>query len=344
MPTKNLRILARKLVRVGALSVIFGGCSQGTTQTARHRSDIIETTLSPAEFHRQQKLQLAWKSDNQLELASGVLFNVHNQALFFEGHDTIERLSLHSSSYCGVADECDISQEAKRSPIGHAAWFRTAYEDALELCVWMAGLENCLEEHPASTHCYLVHDVDERYPPLPIAHSVTTMDDPLYRVLEQTEKIYLRDRGLTSEGGDDACFAWQVNVSDTKDAISLTRKEEVDGAQITARRIIRLGEQYTWTWGKSYSYGVGRHEPDAPPIATEGRAKCSNAADGTTWKTIGTASMCIVSLGNFVTSDADSIELDKIKLYLSHRACEQAGRAKVGKRVPTCGRQKHRAN
>ncbi len=97
-----------------------------------------------------------------------------------------------------------------------------------------------------------------------------------------------------------------------------------------------LGSEYVWTWGKSYHY-TKEQEPERVPAETDARESCpASLPDGADWVTLGTASHCLVPLGEFVKADANAIELGEVTLYRSKVACERTRVAGLAMRVPSC--------
>ncbi len=351
MPSIGLSILVLTLLGAGCARNASPGPkpSAKTSANASVKASAKASapkTLSPAEFHQLRSLQLKWKTESGLELASGVTFNIHNGALFFPDHRTIEQLSLHSSAECATNPaDCGVAVEVQWSAKGSAAWLQASNspdENSLDLCIWQAALHDCVAEHPGAIDCYAVHDVDAQYPPAPIVHSAATLADPLFQALGKTQVVYLRDRGLTSEGGDDACYAWEVDTSKSADLVFLERWDQEEEKRVRAGRTIRVHETYTWTWGKSYTSGVAIDDKgdQAPPIVTEEREGCPETipdnAEEVQWGTIGVASYCLVPLGKFVRADARVIELAETSLYKTASACEQSRHEKIAARIPRC--------
>ncbi len=297
---------------------------------------------SPEQFHQRTSVDFVWKNNDLVELAPGVTFNIHNGSLFYQGRTQIEELNLLSGDDCPVAEECTDAEdrlETGIAPNGAMIWLTLGdgFFEKLQICVWKPALANCSEELPAQTECYALHDVIRHHPPKAVVHSAATEADPLFQALQETETVYLPDRGLTSDGGDgDECFAWQVDSDDSSDSVRLSRKELQGEARVEPARKIRFFQGYTWSWSKGSQAGSVDLDNVEVPSAAEKRECHEPTDDDGWWSTSSTASYCNVPLGDFLRADAKSIELGKTTLYKTLAACERSRRAQLLSRIPSC--------
>ncbi len=336
-------------------------CAGNSTNKAGEPTRIItapvETAVveSPKQFHQRTSVEFLWKNNDLVELAPGVTLNIQNGSLFYQGRTQVETLRFACNTDASGA-ECTVSADRVATaiaPNGAMIWLSSGDGalDELQICIRQPAVANCSDLFPAEASCYELHHVARHYPPKAIVHAATTLADPLFQALQETETIYLRDRGLTAEGDGDACFAWHVDSEHSQDdefwrnTVRLTRIEQQGGTRVELAWTISFSYGYTWNWSKGSQPGTV-DLTKVVPIAAETR-ECFGPTDGVIdddadgdrggmGKIMSMSTVCSAPLGDFRGADADSIELSKTSFYKTLAACEQSRTANLQGGIPRC--------
>ncbi len=95
-------LMALRTLAILAFGTLAACSSPGNSRTIPTARDKPTVRTSPSlDFHQRQEVHLVWLSDDLLELARGVRFNIHNGALFFRDYKPIEILTVgYAESGC----------------------------------------------------------------------------------------------------------------------------------------------------------------------------------------------------------------------------------------------------